>query len=209
MPPLLIATTNSGKLRELKELLSGSAVELTDLRRLGLDLGVSEDEPDYDSIARTKAVSYAAASGLWTVADDTGLEVDALGGAPGVRTARLSQDDPSRRAELLRRLSIHSRPWTARFRCSVALASPRGEALVGRGACEGEIVPQERGQHGFGYDPIFLVAGTSQTMAELPEAEKNQISHRARAVHDLLARLAGGALPGSPLSPSSTSDRRG
>jgi len=201
LPPLLIATTNAGKLGELKTLLSGQGVVLTDLRQVDLDLAVVEDGPDYDSIARKKATLYAAASGLWTIADDTGLEVDALGGAPGVRTARLSEDDASRRARLLQLLAPHPRPWTARFRCSVALAGSRGQAAVGRGVCEGEIIPQERGDHGFGYDPIFLVAGTPHTMAELPAAEKNRVSHRARAVHDLLAHLGRGALPGAPLSP--------
>jgi len=133
--------------------------------------------------------SDAAASGLWTIADDTGLEVDALGGAPGVRTARLSEDDASRRAKLLQLLAAHPRPWTARFRCSVALAGPRGEVAIGRGDCEGEILPKERGDHGFGYDPIFLVAGTHYTMAELPLIEKNRLSHRARAVRALLPEL--------------------
>ena len=189
MPPLLIATTNLGKLRELKILLASRGLELTDLRQVDLDLAVVEDGPDYDSIARRKATLYAAASGLWTIADDTGLEVDALGGAPGVRTARLSEDDASRRAKLLQLLAAHPRPWTARFRCSVALASPRGEVAIGRGDCEGEILPEERGDHGFGYDPIFLVAGTHYTMAELPLIEKNRLSHRARAVRALLPEL--------------------
>ncbi|MBF8255284.1 MAG: HAM1 protein [Anaerolineales bacterium] len=189
MPPLLIATTNLGKLGELKILLAGRGLELTDLRQVDLDLAVVEDGPDYDSIARRKATLYAAASGLWTIADDTGLEVDALGGAPGVRTARLSEDDASRRAKLLQLLAAHPRPWTARFRCSVALAGPRGEVAIGRGDCEGEILPEERGDHGFGYDPIFLVAGTHYTMAELPLIEKNRLSHRARAVRALLPEL--------------------
>jgi XTP/dITP diphosphohydrolase len=186
---LLIATTNLGKLGELKILLAGRGLELTDLRQVDLDLAVVEDGPDYDSIARRKATLYAAASGLWTIADDTGLEVDALGGAPGVRTARLSEDDASRRAKLLQLLAAHRRPWTARFLCSVALAGPRGEVAIGRGDCEGEILPEERGDHGFGYDPIFLVAGTHYTMAELPLIEKNRLSHRARAVRALLPEL--------------------
>jgi len=189
LPPLLIATTNLGKLDELKILLAGRGLELTDLQQVDLDLAVVEDGPDYDSIARRKATLYAAASGLWTIADDTGLEVDALGGAPGVRTARLSEDDASRRAKLLQLLAAHPRPWTARFRCSVALAGPRGEIAIGRGDCEGEILPEERGDHGFGYDPIFLVAGTHYTMAELPLIEKNRLSHRARAVRALLPEL--------------------
>jgi XTP/dITP diphosphohydrolase len=188
-------------LGELKTLLADCGLQLTDLRQAGLDLTVAEDGPDYDSIARKKAAVYSAASGLWAIADDTGLEVDALAGAPGVRTARLSQNDPSRRSALLKLLAGHPRPWTARFRCAVALAGPAGESVIGRGACEGEVIPQERGQHGFGYDPIFLVDGTTWTMAELPLEQKNQLSHRAHAVHDLLARLGRGALPTSPFSP--------
>ncbi|MBM2842611.1 MAG: hypothetical protein HW404_448 [Anaerolineales bacterium] len=104
-------------------------------------------------------------------------------------TARLSEDDASRRAKLLQLLAAYPRPWTARFRCSVALAGPRGEVAIGRGDCEGEILPEERGDHGFGYDPIFLVAGTHYTMAELPLIEKNRLSHRARAVRALLPEL--------------------
>ena len=201
MTSLLIATTNLGKLAELRALLAGLAVDLTDLGRLGLDLDVPEDGPDYDSIALKKATRYASASGLWTIADDTGLEVEALGGAPGIRTARLSRDDRSRRLRLLQLLTAKPRPWTACFRCSVALASPAGESLIGRGACEGEVIPEERGQGGFGYDPIFLVAGTAHTMAELPAVEKNRISHRARAVTDLRAQLARGRLAKNPISP--------
>ena len=204
MNRLLIATTNKGKLAELRSLLKGGSHRLTDPTDIGLDLVVAEDGPDYDAIALKKAASYAHASGLWTVADDTGLEVDALSGAPGLRTARLSHDDASRRARLLELLANHHRPWTARFRCSVALVGPRGESAIGRGTCEGEIIPVERGLEGFGYDPIFLVGGTGRTLAELPLAEKNRISHRARAVQDLLARVARGALPDVPFFQEST-----
>jgi XTP/dITP diphosphohydrolase len=197
---LLIATTNRGKLSELRALLASESHELTDLKLLGLDLRVMEDGPDYDAIALKKALAYSHATGLWTVADDTGLEVDALGGAPGLRTARLSHDDRSRRASLLDLLANHRRPWTAVFRCSVVLAAPQGMSVLGRGACQGEIIPSERGSGGFGYDPIFLVADTGLTMAELPLGQKNRISHRARAVQDLIRRLESGALPEAPLS---------
>lgn len=198
---LLVASTNPGKLRELLSLLAGRHFEITDLRSLGLALEVPEEGPDYASIARFKAETYARASGLWTLADDTGLEVDALGGAPGLRSARLSGDDASRRARLLELLAGRPRPWTARFRCAAALAGPQGEVVVGHGTCEGEILPEERGDHGFGYDPLFLVAGTDRTMAELPLPQKNLLSHRARAVHDLMARLAERPLPGAPPLP--------
>jgi XTP/dITP diphosphohydrolase len=183
----------------MRALLAGQDAALVDLEEIGLALDVAEDGPDYEAIARGKAASYATASGLWTIADDTGLEVQALGGRPGIRSARLASDDRSRRVALLALLSDRPRPWPARFRCAVALAGPRGESVVGHGSCPGEIIPEERGDHGFGYDPLFLVEGTGLTMAELPLARKNLISHRARAVQDLLARLMQGAPPGSPL----------
>lgn len=188
-PTVLLATTNRGKLAELKDLLARLPARLTDLTEIGLDLPVAEDGADYAEIALIKAAAYAAASGLWTIADDTGLEVDALGGAPGVRSARLAGGDFERRAALLQRLAVHPRPWTARFRCAVALAVPGGGSAVGHGTCEGEVIPEARGEHGFGYDPIFLVAGTGYTMAELPLEKKNRLSHRARAVEALLPEL--------------------
>ena len=198
--PLLIATTNTGKLAELRALLSQTGVDLTDLRRLGIEISVPEEGADYGENAVAKSLAYALASGLWTLADDTGLEVDALGGAPGLRSARLAEDDAARRASLLQRLARHPRPWEARFRCAVALASPDGETAVGEGACLGEIIPVARGTNGFGYDPLFVVAGTGQTMAELPFDVKNRLGHRAGAVEDLLSRLRRGALPNAPLS---------
>lgn len=186
---LLLATTNRGKLAELLDLLARTPARLTDLAQIGLDLEVPEEGQDYGEIALFKAVAYAAASGLWTVADDTGLEVDALHGEPGVRSARLAGGDEARRAALLERLAPYPRPWTARFRCAVALATPRGDSAVALGTCEGEMIPQARGENGFGYDPIFLVAGTGYTMAELPLRQKNRLSHRAHAVEALLPEL--------------------
>ncbi|HSR48987.1 MAG TPA: RdgB/HAM1 family non-canonical purine NTP pyrophosphatase [Anaerolineales bacterium] len=197
---LLLATTNPGKLAELRALVLGAGAPLTDLAELRLDLTVPEDGDSYAEIALTKAAAYAAASGLWTLADDTGLEVDALNGAPGVRSARLAGDDETRRRKLLARLAPFPRPWAARFRCSIVLASPDGASAVGHGTCEGEIIPEARGEHGFGYDPIFLVTGTRRTMAELRLAEKNVVSHRARAVADLRRALREGALSGAPLT---------
>lgn len=197
---LLLATTNLGKLAELRALLMGSGAPLTDLTELGLELKVAEDGASYAEIALTKAAAYASAAGLWTIADDTGLEVDALGGSPGIRSARLAGDDYARRQALLRQLTAIPRPWTARFRCAVALTSPGGASAIGHGTCEGEILPEPRGEHGFGYDPLFLVAATGRTMAELHLAEKNEVSHRAGAVADLRRALREGALPGAPLT---------
>ena len=196
---VLLATTNPGKLAELRALLFSAGTPLTDLGELGLEISVAEDGASYAEIALSKAAAYASASGFWTIADDTGLEVDALGGSPGVRSARLAANDAARRRSLLERLATSPPPWAARFRCAVALISPDGASALGHGSCEGEIIPEPRGEHGFGYDPIFLVAGVGRTMAELHLVEKNELSHRARAIADLRRTLSQGALPGAPL----------
>lgn len=192
---LLLATTNSGKLEELLALLRGARFPILSPADLGLELEVAEDGADYAANAQAKAVAFAQATGLWTLADDTGLEVDALGGAPGLFSRRLGGSDLERRQRLLDMLSSFPRPWTATFRCAVALADPTGAVLSADGACPGEILPSPRGQGGFGYDPLFLVDGTTQTMAELSLEEKNRLSHRARAVQalwpELQARLMG------------------
>ena len=202
MPSLLIGTHNLGKQAELRDLLDRLGLELVTLQELGIELEVPEPGPDYATHAREKALAYARASNLWTVSDDSGLEVDALGGAPGLGSARLGGkglSDADRRRILLELLKAHPRPWTARFRAVVALASPDGRVELGEGICPGELLPEERGRGGFGYDPLFLVEGTGQTMAELRPSEKNRISHRARAVQALLPSLrsvARSLLPG-------------
>jgi XTP/dITP diphosphohydrolase len=188
---LLIATANAGKLREMRALLGQLGLQLISPAEVRAVHQVEEGS-DYAENARRKATSFAEATGYWTVADDSGLEVDALGGAPGPHSARMAGADASdidRRRVLLGLLQPHPRPWTARFRCTMALASPEGSVDLAAGVCEGEIVPIEAGSGGFGYDPIFLVAGRGQTMAELSEADKNRISHRARAVQELLPTL--------------------
>jgi XTP/dITP diphosphohydrolase len=189
---LLIATGNKGKLDELRALLDevglagNPAVELLIPAMLNLDLEVEESGSTYNENASFKAVAFARASGLLTLADDSGLEVDALGGLPGIRSARFSPlpraTDADRRKYLLERLQGHPRPWSAHFHCTVALATPDGEVRFAQGDCPGEIIPQERGDNGFGYDPIFLLSGMELTMAELTMAQKNQLSHRARAI---------------------------
>lgn len=188
---LLLATRNAGKLREMQALLSLPGVELLSLRDVGIGDEV-EEGPDYAENARRKAALAARRSGMWTVGDDSGLEVDALGGAPGAHSARLAgpqRSDAERRQVLLGLLATHARPWTARFRCTMALASPGGEIDLVEGLCQGEILPEERGTGGFGYDPIFLIQGLSSTMAEVSEDEKNRLSHRARAVQAMLPIL--------------------
>lgn len=186
---LLLATTNPGKLRELRALFALPSLVLTDPDQVGLRLDVEENGSTYLENARLKALAHAGASGLWAVADDTGLEVDALHGAPGLLSARAGSTDPLRRQALLWSLRSHPRPWRAQFRCGLVLAGPMGSVDGAEGAVAGEVVPEARGGDGFGYDPIFVVEGTGKTMAELDLHTKNHISHRARAAQALMPRL--------------------
>jgi XTP/dITP diphosphohydrolase len=186
MSRLLLATNNQGKVKEIQALLAGLDVELVTPDQLGVELHVDENGETYAENAALKAVAFAELTGLPTLADDSGLEVDALGGQPGLRSARFSSKpgatDADRRAYLLERLQEYERPWTARFRCVIALAAGGTQVQYAEGICEGEIIPEERGVNGFGYDPIFLFPPLGRTMAELSMEEKNQLSHRARAV---------------------------
>lgn len=190
MKTLLLATNNSGKLSELHALLGDLPVRLAAPRALGIDLEVEETGETYAQNAALKAAAFARRSGLACLADDSGLEVDALDGRPGLHSARFSPQpgatDCDRRRLLLAQLAVKPRPWTARFRCWVALTVPLAggglEIYHAEGVCPGEIIPEERGEHGFGYDPIFLPAGEARTMAELPLEVKNTLSHRGRAV---------------------------
>ena len=192
MKKLMLATGNPGKQHELRALLDIPGLVLLDPTSLELDLQLIEKGEDYTSNAKLKASAYARASGMWALADDSGLEVDVLEGAPGPRSARLGAphlSDADRRHVLLEMLHPHPQPWRARFRSIVALANPEGKIDLAEGICSGEIIAEERGTSGFGYDPIFLVPGTDRTMAELSMAEKNQLSHRARAVEALMPAL--------------------
>lgn len=185
---LLIASTNPGKLVELGALLADLPIRLVLPADIGIRLHVEETGNTYSENAALKADAYCQASGLVTLADDSGLEVDALDGAPGLHSARYSPQpgatDADRRAYLLHNLQASGkpRPWTARFRCVVAVMVPGGEIQFREGAVEGEIAPQERGNNGFGYDPIFFIPPLGKTMAELPDGMKNRLSHRGRAV---------------------------
>ena len=197
MTVLLLATTNPGKLLEIQHLLPGFELALP--QSLGLLLEVEETGQTYADNAALKARAYCHASGLVTLADDSGLEVDCLGGQPGLHSARYSPatnaTDADRRALLLHNLAgRRARPWRAHFHCTVAIAVPAGPGQVGQlffadGDCPGEIIPIERGSNGFGYDPIFLLPALGLTMAELSREQKNQLSHRARAVQAALPIL--------------------
>jgi XTP/dITP diphosphohydrolase len=181
---LLLATNNPGKLHELAPLLDDIPLHIVTPRTLGLQLDVEETGTTYTENARLKAAAFAQASGLLTLADDSGLEVDALNGAPGVYSARYAGEaasDADRRAKLLHVLRQVPAPRRARFRCVIAIAQPSGAIDCFEGVCDGEIILEERGANGFGYDPVFYVPEQKCTMAELPAAVKNQLSHRARA----------------------------
>ncbi len=196
---LILASQNRGKQAEMRALLAEIPLELLGPGDFDKQIEIEETGGNYAENAMLKVRAFAETFGYWTLGDDTGLEVDALGGAPGLHSARLvgpGGSDADRRQHLLGLLADHKRPWKARFVCVVALASPGGEVVVREGMCRGEIIPEERGQWGFGYDSIFLVEGTAMTMAELPMAQKNQLSHRARAVQAMLPELERLALAG-------------
>ncbi len=190
---LLIATSNKGKLEEIFDLLKAQSCELLTPDEIQLNIEVEENGKTYLENARLKAQAYCQASQLPTLADDTGLEVAALGGKPGLYSARFtgshSASDHERRQYLLAKLKNYPRPWEARFVCAVALALPSGKFFSYEDACAGEIIPEERGRQGFGYDPIFLFPGLGLTMAELSIEEKNRISHRAKAVQGIIPVL--------------------
>jgi len=193
MDKLLLATGNPGKAREFNALMQGIRIELVTLQEISVKLDIQEVGKTYAENAALKALAYARASGLLTLGDDSGLEVAALDGAPGLYSARYSPlpgaTDADRRAYLLENLRNSSQPWLARFHCTVALAMPTGEVHFADGICLGEIITDERGTNGFGYDPIFLIPELGRTMAELSMDEKNQVSHRAKAVKAIIPAL--------------------
>jgi XTP/dITP diphosphohydrolase len=205
MNQLLLATENPGKVLEIVALMEDLPIRLVTPLDLGLRLRVVEDGHTYAENAARKALAHARASGLVSMGDDSGLEVEALNGQPGLFSHRFAPgahpSDADRRAYLLEHLKELPRPWRAAFHCSVAIAEPDGSLLFASGECRGEIIPEERGENGFGYDPIFLVETMEKTMAELGMAEKNQLSHRARAVNaarPILASIFGFAIKSSP-----------
>lgn len=188
MPVLLLATNNPGKIDELRSLLAGlPTLQTTTPEELGLRLEVEESGATYAENARLKALAFAQASSLPALADDSGLEVEALAGGPGLHSARIAPTAAERRKLLLRWLADKPQPWKARFLSTLCLALPNGQVHLVEGVCQGEISPEERGNGGFGYDPIFVVDGMQRTMAELALQEKNRLSHRAKAVEKILS----------------------
>ncbi|HBA61386.1 MAG TPA: non-canonical purine NTP pyrophosphatase, RdgB/HAM1 family [Elusimicrobia bacterium] len=190
---LIIATFNPHKVVEIKELLPGLSLELKCLAELPGAVPAPENGDTFEANAVEKASAAAAFSGCWALADDSGLEVDALGGAPGVRSARYAGEGRSaadNNARLLEELSaVPDGARAARFVCAVALVSPGGGAVVKRGTLEGVITRAPRGAGGFGYDPLFEAQKTGLTLAELSSSEKNLLSHRGAALRALLPEL--------------------
>lgn len=193
---LLIASNNPGKVREYRNIFRDLPLELVTPADLGLDMEVEESGATYEENARRKALAFAQQSGLVTLADDSGLEVDALDGEPGPRSHRYSAgSDAERYRLLLQRLQdVPDGQRTARFRCVAAIATPDGETYTVEGTCPGVILSAPRGTGGFGYDPVFLLPDLGKTMAELTPEEKNALSHRGRAAQQarpVLRRLFG------------------
>jgi XTP/dITP diphosphohydrolase len=193
---LVAATGNAGKLRELQALLAVPAIVWRSLADYPELRPVVEDGDTFLANARLKAHAVAGHAGLAALADDSGLAVDALGGLPGVRSARFAADagagsgDSANVALLLERLrGVAPERRMARFHCAIVVAHPDGRELVAEGRCEGRIAETRRGHGGFGYDPVFLVG--DRTFAEMDAAEKDQVSHRAIAIAALRPRLAG------------------
>jgi XTP/dITP diphosphohydrolase len=190
---LLIATRNAGKFEELVALLSGCPFDLVSLADAGIDTEVAETGSTYEENAAIKATAYTRESGMLTLADDSGLEVEALGGEPGILSSRYAGEgatDAQRIALLLRNLgNVPERDRVARFVCVIALARPGRPVELYSGGCRGRIVAASRGRDGFGYDPVFLLPETGKTMAELSPEEKNLISHRSDAARKALSAL--------------------
>ncbi|MGB5267958.1 MAG: RdgB/HAM1 family non-canonical purine NTP pyrophosphatase [Polyangiales bacterium] len=192
---ILVATMNEGKLREYERLLADvPGIELETMASLPEPVDVVEDRDTFAGNALKKATEIAAASGVACLADDSGLEVDALGGRPGVYSARYAGEgatDTENNAKLLDELfGTAEQERTARFQCAIALVDGDGRTLAAAdGACEGRIGRAPKGAHGFGYDPLFIPDGYDQTMAELGPETKNEISHRAKAAAKLVPLL--------------------
>lgn len=189
----MVATRNQKKLRELREVLEQLGVALETLDAHPEAPEVEETGETFEANAGLKAVTVALALRRWVLADDSGLEVDALGGAPGVYSARYSgpqATDASNRVKLLEALEgVPAAERTARFVCVICLSSPTGEQVQVRASCEGRILEAERGSGGFGYDPLFWVESSGKTMAELSSEEKHGLSHRGKALRALRVRL--------------------
>lgn len=193
MPDILIATGNPDKVREFSRLLQGTIFSLFTPADEGIDINVEETGKTFEENARLKATAYAAKTKSLVIADDSGLEVDALGGEPGTLSARYAGENASNEARIALVLSrLQGVPWEkriARFRCVIAIGLPSGEIRLCQGDCPGYITFEPKGRAGFGYDPIFYLPELDKTMAELTMEEKNRVSHRGKAARMALQTL--------------------
>jgi XTP/dITP diphosphohydrolase len=193
LPKLLLATNNAGKVKEFRSLLEGIPFKMVTPKELGIKMDVAETGDTYQENAGLKACALAKATGLLTLADDSGIEVDALGGAPGVISARYAGEnatDKERVNYLLAKIKdVPQEKRTARFVCVIAIAQPDGQVTFVNGKCEGLITFAPSGDQGFGYDPIFFFPEQGKTMAELQAETKNKISHRGRAAQKAVVIL--------------------
>jgi XTP/dITP diphosphohydrolase len=202
MPTIVLATRNPGKVREIRQVFSGMPVRLVSLEDFGPIPECVETGETFAENARHKALYYARATGQWALADDSGLAVDALGGAPGVHSARYAAadspagagrgiiDQANNRRLLVELAAVPAARRTARFICHLALAGPEGVLLEAVGTVEGRVAQAPAGENGFGYDPLFYVEAFGCTTAQLPAETKNLISHRGQALRQLAGRLA-------------------
>jgi XTP/dITP diphosphohydrolase len=192
---VVIASTNAGKVMEIRQILSGLGLELLTAGEVGGWPDIHETGTTYRDNALIKGRSVVELTGIAALADDSGIEVDALGGEPGVYSARFSgprATDESNNALLVSRLrGVPEERRTARYRCVAAVVTPEGREYVGEGTCEGRIAFEPRGSGGFGYDPWFIPEGETRTMAELTPEEKDAISHRGKALRRLAEQLIG------------------
>jgi len=185
MPKLLLASSNLGKIREYRLLLGDLGYQIVTLSEQGISKVTTESGNTYEQNAEMKATTYAKLSQLITLADDSGLEVDALHGKPGIHSARFAGKNATDADRVTKLLAMMAGiPWdrrTAHFKCVIAIATPEGKLRLCQGKCHGIIAFEAKGENGFGYDPIFYLPELAKTMAELPLELKNQLSHRGQA----------------------------
>ncbi|AXR43735.1 XTP/dITP diphosphatase [Pediococcus pentosaceus] len=189
---ILIATKNDGKLKEFKQIFEQKGIVVKSLKDINDDVEIVENGLSFEENARLKADGYAKSIGIPVLADDSGLEIDALNGRPGIFSARYAGDhnDAANNAKVLSELGgIPDEKRTATFHSSVVVRKPDGSELVANGNLRGRILPVPRGDNGFGYDPLFFVEAKNKTLAEMTREEKNKISHRALAIEDLLVNF--------------------
>ena len=183
---ILIGTNNQHKVQEIRQMLPEYEIVTPDDLHIVADF--EENGKSFEDNAIIKALAFSEKSGIVTIADDSGLEVDSLNGEPGIYSARYCRKenatDADRRNLLLHNLRGKQRPWKAQFRCVIAMSFPDGELYLVHGKCVGEIIPEERGTGGFGYDPIFYIPSLGKTLSEMTSNEKNNISHRGAAIRE-------------------------